>query len=210
MHWAVKAAIIAVIGVVVAGSFKAFWSIYQNTGKIPGLEEASTKQQRDIVHLKAAIVTLMQRTGHPPTTRDLEELMSSVGDFGAGTAKFLRRADITVTGRPTEDFFAWVPRVTQDTLRRHVASYAAFSSTADPRVIGTLITSSMVSLDSGDWVFVDGHLRGTFSTWSVVLTPKDRTTADYFGAWTIDAKTIRASLRTVPVPKAVVPGPPPH
>src|SRR5713101_5933685 len=121
MHWTTKTAIGAGITVVVTAVLVGGWATYRNTLKIPGLEEASARQQKDIAYLKVSMLTLMQKTGHPPAKEDLQNLISSVGEFGASTAHLVKSANIVITGRPLT-YYAWVPPHAQDTLRRHVVT----------------------------------------------------------------------------------------
>src|SRR5437762_7897050 len=120
------------IGVLVVAALGYGGVIVHNTGRIPELEQASLKQARDIAYLKATMVTLMQQTGHPPTMGDLERLLSSVGEFGARTAPFVKSAHLVITGEPLA-YYHWVPPRVQDSLQRHLGPYdMAFSSSNTP------------------------------------------------------------------------------
>ncbi len=129
MHWTAKTAIGTVITVVVTGVLIAEWSVYQDTRKIPSLEVASAKQQKDIAYLKVMLTTLMQQTGHPPKPAELEKLMSTVGEFGASSAQLVMSAQIGVTDNPLASR-AWVPESSRVQLRdaiEHAASGYALS-----------------------------------------------------------------------------------
>lgn len=204
MNWIVKTVIGTAVGVTVTSVLIGGWRVYQSTQKIPGLLNASAKQQGQITNLRVTLLAFMEKTGHHPTKDDLERLLSSMNDFGASTAQLVQRANITITGRPSAEYYAWVPMVAQDTLRRSVATFARFAFTDDPQAIGIIITNSMVSADTGNWVFQHGLLMASSKAQTIMLTPKDKVTFSSLSSWVTEVNTIRATLRSVTVPATVV------
>ncbi len=192
----------AIIFVIVAAVGTPLGFMIRNVLRIPDLERAATKQGQDIAFLKASMVTLMQQTGHPATKADLEKLMSSVTEFGAGAAKMANRATVvrTTTINSTAPisavlaFYDWVPTTAQVKLG---SAYYAALPTASPHVITNLVTSTLVTRDSGRWLFDGESLLGDFSSVKIVVTPSTHADRQYYATWANDANALRVALSRI-------------
>jgi hypothetical protein len=154
-HWAVKHGLKVVIGVTVTALLGGIWWLVTTVLKVPNLEIKLDKHAEQLTTIRVNLLALMQRTGNPPDTQQLEKLVSGVYELGGAKAELIKQAQLEKgSGRIVIGKWATLGKQGLDTIE-----FTSGKPIEDKQKIGLIFYGAMISDVPASWKVKGNSLK---------------------------------------------------
>lgn len=195
-HWTIKHTIGTVISVVVTAALSGLGWMVWNVLKVPDHDALLKKHGDQLTTISVNILTLMQKTGHPPSQEDYEKLLPVVFQMGSTKAELIRSAEV-VRGTGAIPLANWVPAGYGPTADMF-AFVGEGATVKDKEQIARIIFGATLADKPVSWSVADRKLRLRYEPNNVIALTPDKSISDNdLKAWAASLNQINADFKEV-------------